>query len=360
MFFFSLLFFIYASSEDPVINPKEWTPESLYKYVSQTFLNQHNLRLQQNFNHMIVDPENYLQYADLGYANQYMDILYNKYNISSHIFFISNMKSKFKLNEEIPEFVSKLSYLMYKNYDEYDEIMTLTAVFFIKDRKMRIQTSRNLREIISDYDSFHILNRRKIDLKKHNYQEVVNGLIKDIYNTFKSRIENNNESFDNNLLTYTIIFIVIIAILLFLFNQEKPSKQEDKMKVFLDKLKKKNNLKEMFTESCMICLEDFLSEDKIKEFEKVDKEKFEKEETSVLECGHKFHRKCIADWLKKEANCPFCRMKFNIKRNDNKDNKSTNVNDININFGSILTEILRIQSDINMLNDRQIHRIRKY
>ena len=117
-FFFFILHFvlqitiIYSSSEDPVVYPETWTPETLYDYVTKTFLNPMNPRLSINMNHMIVDPERYLQYADLQDANNYMDILYEKYNISSHIFFISHMENKFQLDEEIAAFVSKLSYLL--------------------------------------------------------------------------------------------------------------------------------------------------------------------------------------------------------------------------------------------------------
>ena len=360
-FFISQIIFIYSSSEDPVYYGQIWTPETLYDYVSKTYLNPNNPRLASNINYMIVDPERYLEYADLKEAYQYMDILYEKYNISSHIFFISSMQNKFKLDEEIASFVSKLSYLLYKNYEIYDEKMTLTAVFFIKDRKMRIRTSKELREILTDYDSLNILNRRKNDLIKKNYQQVANGLMRDIFNTYKYKLENKDS--DNNALLYTVLFIVVVIILAALLNQnkmkEQTSKQEDKVKDFLDKLKKRNNPKEIFTESCIICLGDFQSSEKIKEMEKSgDKENFEKEDTSVLECGHKFHRKCIADWLKKEANCPICRMKFNIKGNDSNTNKQSSGGGININFEHILSEILRIQLDTNLLNNREINRIR--
>ena len=226
---------------------------------------------------------------------------------------------------------------------------------------MRIRTSKELREILTDYDSLNILNRRKNDLIKKNYQQVANGLMRDIFNTYKYKLENKDS--DNNALLYTVLFIVVVIILAALLNQnkmkEQTSKQEDKVKDFLDKLKKRNNPKEIFTESCIICLGDFQSSEKIKEMEKSgDKENFEKEDTSVLECGHKFHRKCIADWLKKEANCPICRMKFNIKGNDSNANKQSSGGGININFEHILSEILRIQLDTNLLNNREINRIR--
>ena len=353
-FIFQIIF-IYSSSEDPVYYPEVWAPESLYEYVRVTHLNSKNPRLYSNIKHMIVDPERYLQYADLQEANHFMQELYEKYKISSHIFFISHMENKFKIDEEIAAFVSKLSYLLYKNYDIYDEKMTLTAVFFIKDRKMRIRTTKDLREILNDYDCLNILNRRKSDLIKNNYQQVVNGLMRDIFYTYKHNLENKDS--DNNALFYTIIFIVVITIIGVIFNQEKTTKQEDKVKDFLDKLKKRENPKEIFTESCIICLGDFQSNEKIKELENSgDKENYEKEEISTLECGHKFHRKCIADWLKKEENCPICRMKFNIKGKDNNANKQNS--GININFDHILSEVLRIQSNTNLLNTRQINRIR--
>jgi hypothetical protein len=206
---------------------------------------------------------------------------------------------------------------------------------------MRINTSRDLREILTDEDNLKILNRRKNDLIKFNYQEVVNGLMKDVINLYERKIKNHEKLGDDNnaSIIFTIVFIVIIAVLVSLFNKEKKVEQGDKIKIFLDKLKQKQNPKEIFTESCAICLDDFVNG--------------VEEENSVLECGHKFHRKCISDWLKKDSNCPICRMKFDIKENDNNANSGNNLN-----FQNILTEILRIQSELYMLNQNEINRIK--
>ena len=216
-----------------------------------------------------------------------------------------------------------------------------------------MRTSRDLREILTDNDCLNILNRRKTDLRKNNFQEVANGLMKDLLKTYKMKIEYKGS--DNNVIIFTIVFIIIVAIIFSsIFNKEKTSKNEDKIKVFLDKLKKRQNPKEIFSESCIICLEDFESTERIKELEKSEnKEAFEKAETSVLECGHKFHRKCISDWLKKDSNCPICRMKFDIKENDSNANSRNNLN-----FQNILIEILRIQSELYMLNQNEINRIK--
>ena len=251
LYFILQIIFIYSSSEAPAYIPQIWTPEALYNHVSLTYLGKKNPKLYSNIKHMIVDPEKYLEYTDLKEAYQYMKALYETFNISSHIFLISHMENKFKSDEEITAFVSKLSYLLYKNYEIYDKKMTLTAVFFIKDRKMRIRTSKELREILTDYDCLNILNRRKKDLIKNNYQQVVNGLMRDIYNTYKYNLENKD---DNNAMEYTLLFIVVVIMLSIIFNKEKTSKQEDKVKEFLDKLKNRKNPKEIFSESCIICL----------------------------------------------------------------------------------------------------------
>ena len=358
LYFIALFTFAYSSSLDPVNNPKYWTVDDLYQSLKYSLLNQNNPSYGQNIKYLIHDPEFYLAHADLKEAYNGMYTLYDKYNISTHVFFISGMKEKYKIDEAYANFANKLSFIMYKDNELYNEEKTITAVFFIKDRKMRIRTTRELREILTDDDGLAILNRRKKDLKGNNFQEVANGLIKDILNTYQMNLRyksNNNES----LLLYTILFIIGVSILIFLLNREQPSKNEDRVKVFLDKLKNRENPKEIFAESCIICLEDFLPNEKIKELEKSgNKEQFEKEEISILECGHKFHRKCIADWFKKQENCPNCRMKVDIKGDGGSSSKSNGrVGNININFTNILTEVLRIQSDINLLNDREVNRI---
>ena len=357
IYLISQIIFISCSSEDPVYNGEIWTPESLYEFVKNTYLNRNNPDLDMNLKHMIVDPEKYLEHADLRVANQYLQDLYQLYNISCHVYFISKMQNKYDLEEEVASFVSKLTFLLYKTYDNFDE-NAITAVFFIKDRKMRIRTSRDLRQILTDNDCLNILNKRKSDLRRNNFEEVANGLVKDLFNTYKIKIE--HKDIDNNIIIFTIIFIIIIAIIFSIFNNnEKSTKNEDKVKVFLDKLKKRENPKEIFSESCIICLDDFESNEKIKELEKSgNKEAFEKAETSVLECGHKFHRKCIADWLKKESNCPMCRMKFDIK--DSNDGSKGSSSQSTLNFQNIMSEILRIQSNGGFLNQREVTRIRNY
>ena len=43
-------------------------------------------------------------------------------------------------------------------------------------------------------------------------------------------------------------------------------------------------------ESCLICMENFESGEKVK----------------ILKCGHEYKAGCIDEWLKKEKRCPVC------------------------------------------------------
>ena len=345
---------ISSTTLDPKNHPQKWTPDTLNKKLKETYLHPNNPNYKQNLHFMLFDPEFYFESLNIQEAYNAMYTLYEKYKVSCHIFFISLMDEKYKTDEAFAHFVDRLSYLIYNNNDDYNKNMTLTAVFFIHDRKMRIRTTRALRQIITDDDALAILNRRKRDLKNERYADVVNGLMLDIFKTYTKNIEGPSNS---TILLLTILFIVGMGIFFYLANREQSSAQEDKVKSFLDKCKHRQNPKEIFTESCIICLDDFKSEEELKALEAINRPEFEKMETSVLECGHKFHRVCISDWLKKEENCPICRTKFDINANNNSGSK---INDqFNIDLSRVIESILRVQLENNWLNDREIGRIQR-
>ena len=304
---------------------------------------------------MIVDPENYLQNRDLSNSISYLKTLYEKYNISTYIFFISHINDKNKKDESYASFVSSLSYLIYKNNEEYDEENTIAVVFFIKDRKMRIRTSKGVRKIISDTYSLRILNELKYDLKNENYVDVINNLAQKLLNKYENKSENIDVQVDNQLIFFFALIIIFMIGLCIIYKQTI-KENESKVKSYLDKLKK--NPKEIFSESCVICLNDFQSEYELEDYENVgDKILEEKEDISILNCGHKFHRKCIIEWLKKSKTCPLCRTKCDI--NDNNSNLIMKESFFNVsNHTYIISRILDIQRERNFINENSMRRIR--
>ena len=333
--------------------PKRWTTRRLYRYLNETYLHKNNPNYDENIKFMIFDPENYIVYEELEGANNMIKDLYEKYNFSTHIFFISHIRDKHKTKTDhvYSAYVDRLSYLIYREHPGYNENMTLTAVFFIKDNKMKIRTTKELRKYFSEAEITNMLNKRKKDFNAENYREVAYGIVKDIYKTYTRKVDNPNE---NLILIFTVMFVIGLSMLVFLLNREQASPHEERVKLFLDKIRKKENLKDIFVESCIICLGDFKSSDSLKNKEITEKkELLDKEETSVLECGHKFHRKCISDWIKKEEKCPLCKINIDIQGKDTKEIGR------NTNFANILTEILRIQSNRNILTQSEISRINR-
>ena len=342
------------NDEEPVKKPpKTWTVMKLYKYLNETYLHRNNPNYEKNIRYMIFDPENYCKYEVIEEGINSLQILSEKYNVSTYIFFISYMKEKRKneTDEAYDIYIDKLNYLIYRDHKDYDENMTLTVCFFIKDKKMRIRTPDGLKKIYTNSESLNILNRRKKDLQKNNFNEVAIGVSKDLYKIYTRKTEDANT---NIILIFAVIFIIGITMLAFLLTRSQLSEQEDKVRIYLDKLKKSNNAKEFFTESCIICLGELKSEKENKKNEESEKkELLGKDEVTTLECGHKFHRNCVADWLKKEQSCPFCKTKFDIIGNENTSKISS------LNFSIILNEILRIQANRNLLNINEIARIRR-
>jgi hypothetical protein len=336
--------------------PKAWSPERLYKYLNETYLHPNNPNYEKNIKYMLFDPEFYVQDTDIQEAENGIQELSDKYNVSLHIFLISKLRSRNKTEEEYTNFVERLSNLIKSEHKGYNDNLTLTAVFFIKDEKTKVKITPQLKKRFSDSDIANLIHRRKKDLLENNYQGVANGFVKEIFKIYQRKIDNPNMMV---VLFYTILFIIGLTIVVFFLNRESISEQEYKIKGFLDKMKDKSNPKEIFNESCLICLEAFKNSEELKKIENSGKkEEFEKVEIITLECGHKLHKNCKTEWMKKYEICPICRLENNIKEKNKGNKKNIGDND-NVNYNQILVEILRIQAERNYLTDREIVKVRR-
>jgi hypothetical protein len=290
---------------------------------------------------MIIDPENYLNYADLSEIASKMKKIHEEYKINTYIILISELQLNgyySDINNEVERFVSYFNYYL-NGYSKYNDSMSVTTAFFIKQRKMRMRTGKYARKIISDRKALEIINARKDDLRSENYYNVVNKLLDDIY--YKCTLDYYSSHI---LISWIILFFS--TYFLFLRFCYKPEKERvKKIKEFLKKNKDKQ-LKNIFNDSCIICLDNLDDKNEIiknievsKEKEQAKEEK-EKENIAVLECGHRFHEKCIIEWLKKHNICPICRVKQKIGNDD----------DYNKNYESRLlgddyTFIIDVQTD---------------
>ena len=83
---------------------------------------------------------------------------------------------------------------------------------------MRIRTPPGLKKIYTNSENLNILNRRKRDLAKNNFKDVANGVAKDIYKTY---IRNTQDSNTNIIIIFTVIFIIGVTMLVFLFKSSR-------------------------------------------------------------------------------------------------------------------------------------------
>lgn len=77
----------------------------------------------------------------------------------------------------------------------------------------------------------------------------------------------------------------------------------------------------------------------------------------ILECSHKFHKKCINEWKKKNNICPLCRNiintdKYNCKYNEFKDDQYNELyrNRVIINYSANFTIIIIVMVLIQYYN----------
>jgi len=339
MFLFLLLYLLFLINASTYYT--KWTPDLLFDYTKIEILSYNRYNF--NINYMIIDPENYLNYADLSEIAGKMKKIYEEYNINTYIILISELQLNgyySDINNEVERFVSYFNYYL-NGYSQYNDSMSVTTAFFIKQRKMRMRTGKYARKIISDRKALEIINARKDDLRSENYYNVVNKLLDDIY--YKCTLD-----YYSNYILISWIILFFSTYFLFLRFCYKPEKERvKKIKEFLKKNKDKQ-LKNIFNDSCIICLDNLDDKNEIiknievskeKEQAKEEKEK-EKENIAVLECGHRFHEKCIIEWLKKHNICPICRVKQKIGNDD----------DYNKNYESRLlgddyTFIIDVQTD---------------
>ena len=104
--------------------------------------------------------------------------------------------------------------------------------------------------------------------------------------------------------------------------------------------------------------------DKLKIENLLDKKRLKREKTNLLECGHKFHERCIVEWQKTQNECPICRIsiKYNKTKKENKSNEETISflqfdNDYKVD--NIVDDIVHVQKDSypHLINEAQEKRI---
>ena len=148
------------------------------------------------------------------------------------------------------------------------------------------------------------VERKKIKSKKYpkinNYKKlfILNEIKKDFLyekiKLFNSKYKDNLEKFKYLDIIYSI-FIILICCEFKYLKKPKIILRSNKINKYINN-KKDKSIPSVVNNSCIICLENFISE------------KQNDLTIMILECNHIFHETCLIKWLKDHNNCPLCRI----------------------------------------------------
>ena len=318
LFFLIFIFQILYTSQS---NINTWTSKELWNYIEFELSNK-----PLNKNYFLIDPNRHLYKFgknEMLLIENAQKKLFEETKIPNYIIFISNINLK---KESIEDFTFSIAKHIYIKFPDVNITNSIITVFGIQNRKMRIRTGTILKNKILDSTCLQILNNRKSQLRKGNYNKVALDLINDILLAYNNKFNSYN-IFIIILIIIIIIFIIITLIIYCITKENKEEYQLNKIREYLRKVKTN---KKFVSESCVICLENFDNINNV----------------SSLPCGHQFHTKCITEWMLKSKTCPLC--KKEIKNlNISNENKSSNLNSDNNLFGERLSErIWEVQREI--------------
>ena len=161
---------------------------------------------------------------------------------------------------------------------------------------------------------------------------------KDYYNACIKFIEGVSKFYETSYLNIIIILILIFLFLIYTITNKYSKKNIRKQKVhnlendnklnkILSFLRQNKSNKNILTDNCVICLENFNNSKNNENKSSKGSDDYsslnlgiKNKEISTLKCGHQFHKECISKWLEKKNKCPLCRQIVNEELNldDNK------------------------------------------
>ena len=310
------------------------------------FIDSGKMRTPNNKNFFLFDEKNYTQLdinsKKMKYLYDLQYRLYKKYNLSNYILVVDSLNEKIESIEDCA--INIGDYLIEKYKVNLDS--AILALFSIKTRRVTIRTGKDAEYKLSNYELSKIIKHlgKKMRAKLYYkawiellneidfYYKDVNLLLLFVICIFYFII-----LFVINFISYFVILffiIFIIALICYIIDlcknlKKKSLPNDSKLKKIVNFLKKQESNKKILSDNCAICLEKFddsntienenvkkkIDKDIILNVEKEDASekllKNEKDNISVLKCGHMFHSNCIKKWMERKKECPLCRQKIN-------------------------------------------------
>ena len=319
-------------------------------------------------NYKIIDPDEYLKKDDIIALEKQLKEIYNAHNVITIIVIARNIDLTNKKGEKID--ISNYTEIIFDEIYEKKivkkDASVVLAIVSIEGKIMTMRAKGTVSFTITQQDCYNILNiiNNYYSYGEYSYGTVELGKLINYYLVNTSFFSRNKRFF---LMIFILILSFIFCYILALIAQRIREKRnlrltmsdEEKLLKIRAFLKKSKANKKILSDNCIICLEPFdnctsvnhsliveennnkkennndnliNNENKDKdaiviEMQNMSKENIENDnnnksnmtdnQISTLPCGHRYHVKCITEWmLKKKSICPMCREKMDVSISD--------------------------------------------
>ena len=319
-------------------------------------------------NYKIIDPDEYLKKDDIIALEKQLKEIYNAHNVITIIVIARNIDLTNKKGEKID--ISNYTEIIFDEIYEKKivkkDASVVLAIVSIEGKIMTMRAKGTVSFTITQQDCYNILNiiNNYYSYGEYSYGTVELGKLINYYLVNTSFFSRNKRFF---LMIFILILSFIFCYILALIAQRIREKRnlrltmsdEEKLLKIRAFLKKCKANKKILSDNCIICLEPFdnctsvnhsliveennnkkennndnliNNENKDKdaiviEMQNMSKENIENDnnnksnmtdnQISTLPCGHRYHVKCITEWmLKKKSICPMCREKMDVSISD--------------------------------------------
>ena len=259
-----------------------------------------------NPNYFIFDSNNYINNSNK--YNENLKDIYNKYNVSIIIFLINKLDFN-ENNTDIFSFLKDIenNLINYNIYTKKSKLFLFLISF--DDKLMSLKSSDTLKNLFSDNDKYSILQEVNYYLTtKENDKAIKLFINKILFYLKNTNYFSRHKSFFIYPLTLFTILMILILINYCIKRRNKlqlTMNDEEKLNKIREFLQKSNSDKNIITDNCIICLNSLNVENNL--------DPNDEYSISTLQCGHKYHLKCISEWfLKQKHTCPMCREQINL------------------------------------------------
>ena len=358
-----LLTFVYNKKESNT-KLKQWTPIDIVQLIKNSKIQKYGL----------IDPDDYIKQDEEIILEKEIKDIYTNHKVHTFIIFVKNIypnsSDNDKKNVNITKFTEEVVNEIVKQKIIPEKNNLLVAVISADDQVMTMRTYGKVSYTITEEDCYTILNTLN---RYYSYGEYSYGTLQ-LGKVIKYYLENTGFMSRNSRFFIMLIALIFSFLLCYCCakiaqtirdrrNLRLTMSDEEKLIKIKDFLKRCKGDKKILSENCIICLEPFdncvsvnnslVDDENVNTHQQCEGEQNNDEninvnevqrqsnmtdnQISTLPCGHRYHVRCITEWMLKRHNiCPMCREKMDV-----------GIPDESIIEDDLQNELLNIQIDLH-------------